>query len=476
MANSAAHTQQDGTSAPDHAGQPAGSRGQDRSDLTQGSVGAALLRLAGPMLFGIAAVISVQLVDTYFVGKLGTEPLAALSFTFPVALTLTSLAIGMAAGAASVVSRSIGQGRRRNARRRAFDALVLATTIAVALAALGLVLVRPLFELLGADGQVLEYVVAYMRIWFLSLPFVVVPMVANSMLRAWGEAFWPSFTMIAASVINAGATPLLIFGYGPVPEMGIEGAAAATLLARMISLAMALYLVSVHKRIVRFCLPGVKAFADSARRILAVGIPAALGNASNPAGVIVATALIAVLGSQTVAAFGVATRIEAFAILPMLALSSAIGPVTGQNWGAGRIDRARQALMIAFGFCAAWAVVLAGLFWMFGETVAGWFASEPAVAEEAAVYLAIVPLSLFGYGIAIVAAGAFNGIGRSVTGLGYSLTRALIFYVPLVWAASRIDGSRTVYLAIAAANALAGFTIAGHSLWILKRIERTRSD
>ncbi|MBY6205330.1 MATE family efflux transporter [Halomonas denitrificans] len=449
----------------------ANARSKDR-DLTSGPVSVNLLRLAGPMLFGIAAVISVQLVDTYFVGRLGTDALAALSFSFPVALTLTSLSIGLAAGAASVVSRAVGEGQQDRMHRRATDALLLASVIAVLMAAVGILLVRPLFQLLGAQGDVLDLVVAYMRIWFLSLPFVVVPMVANAMVRACGDAFWPSFIMIAASVVNAAVTPLLIFGWGPVPGLGIEGAAVGTLVARVLSLAMALYLVLKRDRLVEARVPAVRPFLRSAREVLWIGLPAAIGNASNPAGIAVATALIAVLGSQVVAGFGVATRLEAFAILPMLALSSAIGPMAGQNWGAGEIGRVRKALGIAYAICAGWSLLLAGLFALFGQTIAGWFASETSVAEEAARYLHIVPISLWGYGVAIVAAGGFNGLGKSLTGLSYSLTRIAVFYVPMVWIASRIDGSETVYAAIAAANGLAGIAIAWHSLRWLKKAEQ----
>ena len=148
----------------------------------------------------------------------------------------------------------------------------------------------------------------------------------------------------------------------------------------------------------------------------------------------------------------------------------------GQNWGAGRIDRAREALKLAYAMCAAWSLVLAIIFALFGQTIAGWFASEPAVAEEAARYLYVVPISLWGYGVAIVAAGGYNGIGKSMTGLGYSLTRTLGFYVPLVWIASRIDGSQTVYIAIAVANALGGIAIAWHSLSWLKRTDSERAE
>lgn len=445
---------------------------EQRRDLSTGPVWVNLLRLAGPMLFGIAAVISVQLVDTYFVGKLGTPALAALSFCFPVVLTLTSVSIGLAAGAASVVSRAIGRGRRGRARRVATDALLLAATAFAVLVGLALLVLRPLFSAMGAEGEVLDLAVAYMRIWFLSLWFLVIPMVANAIVRACGDAFWPSFIMVSSSVLNAAATPLLVFGAGPVPAMGIEGAALGTLLARVAALGMGLYLVIYRDRLVSLRWPGIGAFGASARRVLRIGLPAAVGNASNPAGVAVATALIAVLGSETVAAFGVATRLEAFAILPMLALSSAIGPVTGQNWGAGRLDRVERALKIAFALCVAWSVLLALLFLAFGRPIAALFASEPAVADEAERYLHVVPVSLWGYGVAIVAAGGFNAIGKSFTGLGYSLTRTAVFYVPLVWIASRIDGSVMLYAAIAVANGIAGLAIAWHSIGWIRRARR----
>jgi Na+-driven multidrug efflux pump len=298
-------------------------------------------------------------------------------------------------------------------------------------------------------------------------------MLSNAMVRANGDSKRPSLIMIGDAAMNVVLTPLLVFGVGPLPALGIEGAALGTLIARCLASMAALHLVVRGEGLVEICVPDRRAFAGSARRILAIGVPAAVGNASNPAGMAVATALIAVLGSQTVAGFGVATRLEAFAILPMLALSSAIGPMTGQNLGADRVDRARRALVVAYLLCAGWSIVLAGAFALFGTALAGVFASEQAVAEEAAQYLHIVPISLWGYGVAIVAAGGFNGLGKPLTALGYSLTRILLFYVPLVWIASRIDGSRTVYLAVAIANALAGLAIAAHSLRLLGRAERS---
>lgn len=442
----------------------------DQRDLTSGPVWRNLVRLAGPMLFGIAAVMSVQLVDTYFVGKLGTDPLAALSFAFPVALTLASLSIGLSAGAASVVSRAVGRGHRRRTRRLATDSLVLTVVVIAVLTGVGLLTLAPILRLLGAEGEILDMAMRYMRIWYLSLPFLVVTMVSNAMTRANGDAFWPSAIMISSAVLNVIATPILVFGAGPVPALGIEGAALGTLFARVVSCGLALYLVIVFDRLIVLARRGFRRFFQSAGRVLGIGIPAAIGNASNPLGIAVATAVIAVLGSETVAAFGVATRLEAFAILPMLALSASIGPVVGQNWGGDRADRVERALKTAYGLSAGWSLLLALLFWAVGRLIAGIFASEPGVADEAARYLWIVPVSLWGYGIAIIAAGAFNALGKPLTGLVYSLTRTAVFYVPMVWIASRVDGSTTVYGAIAVANALAGLVVAGDSLRRIRRL------
>jgi len=448
----------------------------DQRDLTSGPVWLNLLRLAGPMLFGIAAVMSVQLVDTYFVGKLGTGPLAALSFSFPVALTLASLSIGLSAGAASVVSRAVGRGHRRRTRRLATDSLMLTIAVMVPLTAVGLLTLDPILRILGAEGDILAMAVGYMRIWYLSLPFLVVTMVSNAMVRASGDAFSPSTIMITSAVLNVVATPILVFGAGPVPALGIEGAALGTLLARIIGACSALYLVMWRDRLVVSLRRGLRRFFRSAGQVLGIGLPAALGNASNPLGIAVATAVIAILGAETVAGFGVATRLEAFAILPMLALSASIGPMVGQNWGGDRAARVVSALKTAYGLCAGWSLLLALFFWLLGRPIAGAFASEPSVADEAARYLWIVPISLWGYGIAIIAAGAYNALGKPLVGLGYSLTRTAVFYVPLVWVASRVEGSSTVYAAIASANVLAGLIVAADSLFRVRRLAGSSSS
>lgn len=435
-----------------------------QQDLSTGPVGRRLAGLAWPMTLGLLAAMSVSLADAFFLGRLGTGELAAISFAFPVVFTFTSVSIGLGAGAASVVSRAIGRGDRAEARRLATDSLGLAVALMMALSALGWLAARPLFAALGAQGAVLDDAVAYMRVWYPSMPFLVVVMVANNILRAGGDARAPSAILVAMAAVNLALAPLLIFGLGGLPRLEVEGAAWASLVARAAVAGASLAVLAIRDRLIEGARPPLRALWASWRRVLAIALPAALGNAVAPLGVAAVTAALAGFGTASVAAFGVATRVEAFATLPMLALSAAIGPVAGQSWGAGRAERVEEALRGAFLFCLLWSGLLAAAFWAVGEEVAAAFTDDPTVAAQAASYLRVVSLSLVGYGVAVVAAGAFNALGRPLTALGYHLLRTVGLLVPLAWAAAALAGPRAVFVAIALANAVAGGLIARHAL------------
>lgn len=440
-------------------------------DLTQGSISRALFSLAGPMMLGIVAIISVSIIDTYFVAKLGTSELTALSFTFPVAMAVTSIAIGLGAGASSVVSRAVGAGDVEDAKRLSTDAFVLAMILVCIIAILGFTFLEPLFALLGATGEVLQLIIRYMQIWFVALPFLVIPMVANAVLRAVGNAFWPSMIMIASAFINMALTPLLIFGWGPIPAFNIEGAAYGTFIAQVFATIFAVFLVIRREHMLVWSLPPMDELISSWKRVVSVGLPASLGNAVNPIGVTVVTAILATYGDTTVAAFGVAGRIESLAAIPMLALSAAIGPVAGQSWGRGNIQRVIDALKQSYLACLIWSVLLAVILWVFAEPIVQLFSEETSVSSEASLYLMIVPLTLWGYGCVIVAAGGYNSLGKSVSGLGFYLVRTALLYVPLSFAASILADSTAVYFAIAISNVLAGILCVFMSLrWLKKQL------
>lgn len=447
----------------------------DKRDLTHGSVRYQLIRLAGPLVFGIIALISVGIVDAYFLGQLGTEPLAAISFAFPVSFAITSLAIGLSAGTGSVLSRSIGRKDRSRTKRLATDSLVLALLLSVVVAVIGYLTIRPLFSLVGAEGRILDLIEAYMAIWYLSFPLLVLAQVANNILRANGDALVPSGLMIGSAIVTILLDPLFIFGGFGIPGMGIEGAAWALVAGRIFIPLVAIPVLIFRDRILDFILPNLTDMLDSWREILRIGLPAALGNAVNPIGISIVTAMLAVYGAETVAGFGVATRLESFASIPMLALSGSIGPLVGQNWGAGKFDRVREAIRFAMLICFVWGVATAAIFAFAAGPLSAQFSDSATVTEEARLYLWIVPVTLAGYGVTIVAAGAFNALGRPILGLGLYLIRTAALYVPLASIATLLFATTGVYAAIAVTNVLAGIAVYFATFrWLDRMIERER--
>ena len=209
-----------------------------RNDLTLGSVRGQLVRLSLPMVWGIVAVQAFVLADTFWVGRLGTAPLAALGFTFPVVFALASLAMGLGVGASSVIARAVGAGEMDRVRMLTTNALVFGVLVVALGSGIGLLTIDPLFAAMGAGPDVLPLIRAYMEIWYWGMAFLVVPMIGNSAIRAMGDSLTPSLVMIAAALINMALSPVLIFGWLGAPEWGIRGAAIATVIARALTLVM----------------------------------------------------------------------------------------------------------------------------------------------------------------------------------------------------------------------------------------------
>ena len=216
-----------------------------------------------------------NLVDTFFIGRLGTTELAAISFTFPVVFLLGSIAMGLGIGISSVISRAIGEGDHHKVQRLTTDGLILSLIIVGVLAIIGILTIEPLFRLIGATSETLPLIKQYMKIWYLGIVFLVVPMVGNNAIRATGDTKSPSIIMMIGAGINAILDPLLIFGIGFFPRLEISGAALATVIARATTLIAALWILGHREKMLSLSRPQIKSMWDSWRKILYIGIPAA---------------------------------------------------------------------------------------------------------------------------------------------------------------------------------------------------------
>jgi len=428
-------------------------------DLTQGSVFGHLLRFVMPMSFGILAMMLVGVVDAYWVGKLGTEQQAAVQFVFPVSMLVMSVAIGLGAGAVSVVARAAGRGDTGRTRRVATDAISLSVIIVLLVSLLGVLLIDPIFRSMGATDQMMPYVREYMVIWFSGVVFMVGPMVASNLLRALGDAVLPSMIMVIAAVINMILDPLLIFGWGPIPALEVTGAALATLIANFIVFVLAMGVLIFREKLIDLQWPGFETVLWNWKEIARVGAPAAGSNMIGPFSNTVVFSAMAPFGEPAVAGLGVGMRLEALAIIPLFALSAAIGPITGQNGGACRTDRVRQAFVSSFLFCLGWGLAIAVVLFALGDFLAPVFLPSIEGQGVAESYWDIAPFAVAGYGVAMAASAGFNGLGRPLYGVACNALRGLVLVVPLAWLGGQLGGTIGVIWGVFAANLIAGLVI-----------------
>lgn len=427
-----------------------------KAKLTTGPVGRHLVDMTLPMLLGITTMMGQSFIDAWFLGRVGDRALAAYSFGFPILMIVTSIAIGLGAGTSSVVARAIGADNHRRAKRLVTDSLILSFLITATVSAVGVLTIVPLFRLLGAPEDMIPMIRSFMIILYSGVPFVVVGMVGMSSMRATGDTRLPSKLMIAGALLNVVLDPIFIFGLGPVPAMGLNGAATAGLLARGAIFAGTLYLLLLRLDMVSFNKPKFPELKESWKDILHVGLPAAGTNAIVPVGLAVITAMIARFGPEAVAGFGVASRIESLVLVIYYALSSTIGPFVGQNLSAGKEGRIQQSLRLCAGFCMSSGLVIAVVLALLSGFLPSLFSSNENVIGVTRLFLWIAPISYGAYGIVMVVNAAFNGLGNPMPGVVISATRILVLYVPLAILGVRFYGIAGIFSAYAAANIISG--------------------
>ncbi len=438
-----------------------------RPRLTEGSVGRHLVAMTVPVLAGIATMMAQGLVDTFFIGRVGDRELAAFGFGFPILMIVTSVAIGLGAGTSSVVARALGADDHERARRLSTDSLILSFALTAIICLIGILTIDPLFRMLGAPEDMLPMIGSFMTILYIGVPFIVVGMVGMASMRATGDTRLPGMLMIIAAVLNVSLDPIFIFGLGPVPALGLDGAAVAALLARGAIFAGTLYLMRYHLDLVSFRRPVRAELRASWRAILHVGIPAAGTNVIVPLGATIITALLARFGPEAVAGFGVASRIESLLLVVFYAMSAIIGPFVGQNFAAGREQRILRALWLCTMFSLASSLVYGLVLGLLSGIIPTLFTDSTDVANVTRLFLLIVPVSYGAYGMVMIMNASFNGLGHPMPAVWISVARILALYVPLALAGATLFGIAGVFGAYVIANVISG---AGAYLWARRTV------
>jgi len=427
-----------------------------RTTMIEGPIAPILTKMTLFMLIGILGMMAFQLIDTFFVAQLGKTELAAMSFTFPVIMVLNGITLGLGTGASSVISVAIGRDKKDEVKRLTTDALLLGIIVVAVFVTIGFLTIKPLFIALGASAELLPLINQYMSIWYAGVLFVVIPMFATNALRATGDMKTPSVIMMAAIIVNLILDPLLIFGLGPFPEMRLEGAALATVIARAVTFLFSLWILIKRERMVTFSIPLAKMVIQSWKRILYVGLPESGARLIIPVSIGIITRMIAIYGIEAVAAFGVASRLEFFVLSIVATLSMVALPFVGQNHGAQKPDRIKTGLNYSFIFSMIWGGVCFIIFLLLSNPIVALFNDDPDIVRLATLYLVIVSVSYGLYGIQMICSSSFNALNKPLNSTVLSIVRMFIVYVPLAWVGSRFYGMTGIFIAAAVANILSG--------------------
>lgn len=414
----------------------------------------ALISMSVPVSLGMLSTFLFQVIDTYFVGQLGSDALAALSFASTIYFLLVALFMGLAVGVSVLVGSA--QGAKDGEKIYFFTALGLLLTalMTIAISLLIIALHESIFSLLGASDSLIPTIASYIKPLVAGLPLLTVSLMAGATLRATGNVSKPELIMAIAGIVNLVFDYLLIFGKLGLPELGIRGAAYATVLSWFMVIVGMLILLKRDRLLVR-----TKGFLhrlpEGISEIFHMSIPTMITQMAGPFTLIFLTALVATHSSDAVAAFGVASRIETLLMIGILGVSTILTPYISQNHGAREHSKIDQA--VAFGGRASTylGLIVFLLLLVFIRPIAGIFSSNPEVIAVTSNYFYWVAMSYIFYGFFVVTSSIFNGLQLPINSLRIVMVRALCFTIPMAFMGS-FWGVTGIFAGISLSNVAAG--------------------
>ncbi len=422
-------------------------------DYTTGPIGQAIFLLAIPMVLEMVMESLFALSDVFFVARLGASAVATVGLTESMMIVVYTLAMGLSISGTAVVARRIGEKDADGAGRAAVQAILLGTVVATIIAITGAIMAPTLLRFMGAADDVLATGTTFARVMLGGSVTAFLLFVVNATFRGAGDAAVSMRVMWLANGINIGLGPLLIFGVGPFPELGVTGAAVATTIGRGTGLLYALYRLvrgSGNLRVRRAHIVVEPATMMSMLRMSVNGtFQVLVGSLSW----IVLVRFMAVFGSAAMAGYTIAVRMVMFALLPAWGLSNAAATMVGQSLGAGDPDRAEKAVWTAARFNVVFLGLTGLLFGIFAPQIVSAFSTDPNVSGVAVDGLRLMALGfpLFAFGMVLTQ--SFNGAGDTATPTRINIGVFWLFEIPLAWALATYSplGFHGIFASITAA-------------------------
>jgi putative MATE family efflux protein len=431
-------------------------------DLTRGSLHRAIWYLAPPMMLETGILNVAQILDTYWVGRLGSAALAAVTISITIRWVLNSLANGLGIGGMAIVARRIGAKEQAAAEHATWQTILLGLTMSLLLAVVGLVAARPLLLLLGADAEVLPLGLAYLRVSFAGIFTLILVFAINSMLRGAGEAGLAMQVLFLSTAVTVVLEPMLIFGFGPLPASGVAGSAWANVLGFGVGLALQTVVLLRGRARLRINLQDLRPDFPLMGWIIRIALPSTVQMTLRSSSRLTVIGLVGAYGTFATAGYGVANRMLLIALIPCFGLGNAAGTLVGQNLGARYPDRAERSAWWVSGYSAAYMAFAAILLTVFAPSLIAFFDATPQVVAFGSECVRIVAWSMIASAVGVVLARGFDGAGNTVPAMTINLLTLWGLEIPLAFGLSRWLGLGTtgVWWGRALANLANGLVFA----------------
>lgn len=405
-----------------------------------GSLTKNILKLSWPMMLGMLSQTLFNVVDRLYLGRYSGDALAAVGMTFPFIFLTIALAGGVGVGVNSLISRLLGANKNEEANRVAEHSVILALLISLFFSTLGIFFSRDIFIFAGAPESILDMAVVYTNIIFSGVIFMVGSFIINSILRGTGDTKNPMIMMVMATLVNIIIDPIFIFGFSFIPEMGVKGAAIATVISRSLALIYGIIFILSGKSIISISFKKFKYRFQIIKDIFKVGLPASIQQGAVSLAFFFILMMVTKYGENAIAAYTIVATLDSVSILPIIGLSTATVTIVGFNVGANKLDRAEKACWIASKLSILFGTLMGIMYFILPEFFVGFFTVDPEILAIGTLFLKI--LSLFtGYvAIIFIVSSAFQGAGKAMPALVLVILRMFILMLPFAYIFSvRLD-------------------------------------
>ena len=402
--------------------------------FTEGRIINSLISLAGPIIFANILQTAYQLIDTFWLGRLGADAVAAVSLSFPILFLILAIGGGLTLAGTVLVSQHKGAEDQEQVNYSSSQTVVVIFWVSLILSFVGWFVARPMMTIVGAGPEILEDSISYFRVSSIGFVFLFMFFVFQSLMRGIGNVMLPVYVILVTVFLNLVLDPLFIYGWGPIPGYGVAGAAVASVITQGLSAVAGIYMLFTGKYGIRIKWSMMRFDLQYVRKMVYLGIPASVEQSARALAMVMMIVLVTSFGSGVVAAYGIGARILSFVIIPALGFAIATTTLEGQNVGARKIKRAEKVGNLSTGIAFFGLTGIGILLFIFAENLTAFFVpNEPTVIQNGALFIKIMAPSFGLLGVQQILNGVFNGAGFTKASMMISMLSLWVIRFPLAY-------------------------------------------